>query len=325
MPKKLTQEEFKNQLLNEHPELELLSKYDGNKKFITVRCTKHDYTFKTKPNWLHRGCGCKKCYDERRGDSTRKTTEEFIKDARLVHGDKYDYSNVVYVNNHTPVKIICKNHGMFLQTPDKHVSSCHGCPMCAGRNKTTSSVINEFKKIHKDDYLYDKVNYVNNRTKVCIICQKHGEFWQTPDKHLQGQGCPLCNESKLEQIVRHFFTEGKFEFESQKHFAWLGKQSIDFYLPKYDVGIECQGEQHFSKSYGIFLEKSSLEKRICMDITKKTLCDENNIQMIYIMSQRCKKKAYESIFNGIYTENNIILDTELNRLTEKIEKIKGLL
>ena len=120
------------------------------------------------------------------------TTEEFIKKARAVHGDKYDYSRVEYVNNETDVVIICSEHGEFLQKPHYHLSG-NGCPECGGTKKSSTSVfVERAKSIHGDRYDYSKVNYVNNRTKVCIVCPKHDEFWQKPNSHLRGVGCPLC-------------------------------------------------------------------------------------------------------------------------------------
>ena len=124
-------------------------------------------------------------------------TENFINKAKQIHGDKYDYSKVEYVNNHTKVCIICPKHGEFWQEPRHHLSK-HGCPMCGKENsdRKQSLTLNEFieksKQIHNGKYIYDKVNYVNLKTKVCIICPKHGEFWQAPHSHLRGQGCPKC-------------------------------------------------------------------------------------------------------------------------------------
>ena len=124
-------------------------------------------------------------------------TENFINKAKQIHGDKYDYSKVEYVNNHTKVCIICPKHGEFWQEPRHHLSK-HGCPMCGKENsdRKQSLTLNEFieksNQIHNGKYIYDKVNYVNAETKVCIICPKHGEFWQAPHSHLRGQGCPKC-------------------------------------------------------------------------------------------------------------------------------------
>lgn len=126
--------------------------------------------------------------------SKRKTTDEFIAEARRVHGNKYDYSKAEYKNNREKVIIICPEHGEFLQSPEKHLSG-QGCPVCGGTKKnTTCSFIEKARKIHGDKYDYSKVEYVTNKDKVCIICPEHGEFWQDPHNHLKGKGCPLCGD-----------------------------------------------------------------------------------------------------------------------------------
>ena len=128
-------------------------------------------------------------------------TENFINKAKKIHGDKYDYSKVEYVNSKTKVCIICPKHGEFWQEPRHHLSK-HGCPMCGKENsdRKQSLTLNEFieksNQIHNGKYSYDKVNYVNAETKVCIICPKHGEFWQAPHSHLRGQGCPKCGRER---------------------------------------------------------------------------------------------------------------------------------
>lgn len=120
-------------------------------------------------------------------------TDEFIKRARIVHGDKYDYSKVKYANNKTKVCIVCPIHGEFWQMPYKHLIG-RGCPMCSKTfKKTNESFIEEVKAVHGDKYDTSKVEYVNNKTKVCLICHEHGEFWITPHNCLQGQGCPHCS------------------------------------------------------------------------------------------------------------------------------------
>ena len=128
-------------------------------------------------------------------------TENFINKAKKIHGDKYDYSKVNYVNSKTKVCIICPKHGEFWQEPRHHLSK-HGCPMCGKENsdRKQSLTLNEFieksNQIHNGKYSYDKVNYVNAETKVCIICPKHGEFWQAPHSHLRGQACPKCGRER---------------------------------------------------------------------------------------------------------------------------------
>ena len=125
--------------------------------------------------------------------------EEFIEKTKQVHGDKYDYSKVVYINNKTKVCIICKEHGEFWQTPTNHLHG-QGCPKC-GRKKANQSntlTLDEFiekaKLKHGDKYDYSLVNYINHKTPIQIKCNKcNNIFEQSPSNHLSGCGCSFCN------------------------------------------------------------------------------------------------------------------------------------
>ena len=145
--------------------------------------------------------------------SKRKTTNEFIRDARKVHGDRYDYSLVKYLNGRTKVKIICGEHGMFEQAPKDHLRG-KGCILCGyisttqKRSNTKEQFIERAIKIYGSRYNYDMVEYKNNRTKVCIICDIHGPFYKDPTSHLRGQGCPECGE--LEGARKRTFSTQKF-------------------------------------------------------------------------------------------------------------------
>lgn len=129
------------------------------------------------------------------------TTAEFVKKAIEVHGDKYDYSKVEYMGTHKNVCIICPMHGNFLQTPANHLNG-RGCPKCGGNGKLTASeFIKRAREVHSDKYNYSKVEYVNSKKEVCIICPKHGKFLQRPSDHLNGRGCPKCGvESKQKKV-----------------------------------------------------------------------------------------------------------------------------
>ena len=118
-------------------------------------------------------------------------TKEFIDRFKFIFGDKYDVSNVEYINSHSKVSIICPVHGEFWAEPHNLLKG-RGCPKCAGKYKTTDDIIREFKDIHGNKYNYSKVVYTKAKDKVCIICPIHGEFWQSPNHHLRGDGCPLC-------------------------------------------------------------------------------------------------------------------------------------
>jgi len=125
---------------------------------------------------------------------TSQKTEIFIKKSKSVHGDKYDYSLVEYLEQSKHVKIICSKHGIFTQTPKKHLHG-RGCRKCGhdSRKYTTEEFVSRAKNIHKDKYDYSKSEYKNARTKICIICPEHGVFWQRPAGHLSGKGCDGCN------------------------------------------------------------------------------------------------------------------------------------
>ena len=145
--------------------------------------------------------------------------------------------------------------------------------------------ITSARKVHGDKYDYSKVEYVNYDTKVCIICPEHGEFCQTPHKHLSGSGCPKCNLSHLERSVMNYLDENGITYDYQKRFKWLGRQSLDFYLPDYNVGIECQGEQHFFPvdfaGKGVEWACQQFDKLIKRDKRKKTLCEEHGVKLLY--------------------------------------------
>ena len=168
--------------------------YINCKTKVCIICPEHGEFWQTPEAHLSKN-GCPKCGFEAMKKSLTKTTEQFIKDARIAHGDKYDYSKVKYVDGHTKVCIICPEHGEFWQEPCKHTTGKKsGCPKCAidSFRDTTKSFIEKAIQIHGSKYDYSKVKYVDSTTKVCIICPEHGEFWQTPNKHLSGKGCKLC-------------------------------------------------------------------------------------------------------------------------------------
>ena len=136
------------------------------------------------------------------------TTEEFIQRARKVHGDKYDYSKVEYVDSKTNVCILCKEHGAFIQAPNSHLNS-RGCPECSRirvksqRMMTKEEFIAKANAKHGLIYDYSKVEYKGNKIPVCIICPIHGEFWQIPNVHLNGSKCPKCsNETKVTRVCK---------------------------------------------------------------------------------------------------------------------------
>lgn len=273
--------------------------YDTNKyDFSTIKnanleetvyatCKEHGIFHKR----LHRllsGSGCPIC-----SGKSRKTTEQFIIDAKKVHGGKYNYSKSVYKNAKTKLTITCPKHGDFEITPTNHTSGKIGCPKCSLEElskRFRSNTDNFVKKAivkHGNKYDYSSVNYVNNYTKIGVICHKHGIFYITPFNHLSGKGCPICKSSKIENEIRDLLQKENIDFEQQKTFDWLkdnGLMFLDFYLPQHNIAIECQGRQHFE---GVTFGSTKLTEEECLkdvanrDKLKFNLCKEHGIDILY--------------------------------------------
>lgn len=256
--------------------------YKGSHEKIIVTCKIHGDFLTTPANHTskHNQCKCPKC-------SNRFMNKEyFIEKAKEIHGNKYDYSKVEYINTSTKVCIICPIHGEFWQRPNDHLNG-RGCNKCGKESlreqfSNKKTFIEKAKKIHGNKYDYSKVNYINAKTKVCIICPEHGEFWQTPDSHLRGRGCQLCNSFKKSvDEISDFLQKNGIIFDREKNFEWLGKQRLDFYIPKYNIAIEYQGEQHF-KPIKYFGGEKRFKDRTERDERKLKKCIENGVKILYI-------------------------------------------
>ena len=267
--------------------------YINNSTKVCIICPEHG-EFWQRPNNHLNECGCPECGKNIIREKSRKNKEYFIKKAKQIHGDKYDYSKVEYHKAIERVCIICPEHGEFWQTPSNHLSG-HECPICAQekrlekRRDDKNAFIEKARKIHGDNYDYSKVNYINSETKVCIICPEHGEFWVRPGNHINSRiGCPVCSESHLEKEVRTMLKNAGIELEGQKTFEWLRYENplvLDFYLPEYNIAIECQGIQHYQPvGFGCKNEEKIQEMFELVrdrDKTKKILCEKHGIKILY--------------------------------------------
>lgn len=135
------------------------------------------------------------------------TTEEFINRCKLIHGNKYDYSQTKYYGSLKDVTIRCYKHGLFKCKATAHIHKTHptGCKKC-NRNKQTIGLkkfIKRANKIHNNKYDYSQTNYVNAREKVNIICPTHGLWQVSPHNHTQHKsGCPNCAIEKRKNKLR---------------------------------------------------------------------------------------------------------------------------
>lgn len=294
MRKTLTTEEFIQKVRLIHGNKYDYSKleYVNNRTKVIIICPKHGEFLQT-PNGHSKGSGCLKCRHEKVGILKRKTQEDFIKKAKQVHDDRYDYSKVNYFKNSTKVTIICPVHGEFQQTPANHLKGS-GCKKCSNLKFTLTKeqFIENAIKIHGNKYNYSKVEYILSNQKVIIICPEHGEFLQTPNSHSSQEcGCPVCNSSKGELKICEYLEKNKINFTIQEWFENSKTQCInpktgfsllfDFYLPDYNLAIEYDGEQHF-RSVNWFGGKEGLESQQYRDQIKNQYCKDNNIELLRI-------------------------------------------
>lgn len=214
---------------------------------ITTLGTIHGTFFQKSLNH-RRGKGCRRCTAARtvatRKPATRKIvngTEKFIEKAKLKHGDRYDYSQVNYINSVTEVIIICSIHGPFPQKPQVHLqrSNCPSCAKGVVRNRSdTRTFIKKAKRVHGDRYGYQNVRYVNATLPVIINCSEHGDFQQQPTCHLKGSGCQKCNPSYT-KLHSDFLRDAL-----KKHGEWYDYSKVKFEKMKDEIEIGCPNPDH---------------------------------------------------------------------------------
>ena len=215
--------------------------YTNTKTNITIICKVHG-EFEQLPGHHKRGSGCKKCAFEKNSLFLRSNTEEFISKAKLIHGDRYDYSKVDYTYAKTPVIIICKVHGEFEQGVGSHLAK-NGCSKCSGSYApTTSEWIEKAKLVHGERYDYSKVNYIKNSIKVIIICKEHGEFEQTPCNHLSGYNCKFCETRNYNYTTNEWVEKAKLV-----HGDMYDYSKVDYKTINTSVIIICKEHGEFNQ------------------------------------------------------------------------------
>lgn len=284
---------------------------------VIIKCKIHG-EFKIIPNnHTSKKGGCPKC-----NGGGKITQDEFIKKAKEIHGDRYNYERVNYKNNRSPIKIICSIHGEFYQAPYSHLSGA-GCRKCFNDSHRLNKdiIIKKASFIHNNKYSYDLSKYTNSRNKIKIICNEHGLFEQRLDVHLAGVGCPLChNPSRGENIIALFLKNNKIKFIRQKKLdgcTFIRKLKFDFYLPVLNVFIEYDGMQHF-KEIKYFGGKEKLEITKRRDNVKNSFCKKNKIKLLRIS---CTENIID-VLSKLLIENKIeprMTNSELIRLSRKIQ------
>lgn len=225
---------------------------------VKIKCPKHGYF--SQVAWTHIGrprSGCPKCGHLKGGQKRRsKNSETLVRNARKIHGKKYDYSKAVYEGWIKPICVICPLHGEFWPTPQNHIKLKSRCPKCA---KIASSLevikkhekgfVQKAKRIHGDKYDYVKTRYKGAYEPVIIICKKHGDFKQRAHVHLRGGGCVKCSKDELRGLFS--FSDKEFLGKAESKFRGRYKYLSSYHNYHTPIKIKCQ-------KHGVFIQKPIL-------------------------------------------------------------------
>jgi very-short-patch-repair endonuclease len=346
--KKKTTEEFVNEARTIHG-----NKYDYSKTVyvnqlteVCIICPIHGEFWQKPKNHL-KGNGCQKCKIDKShrkrehyilkfaGRRKIKDTKDFGEYYNKLYNRNYDFSNGIYVNKDSILNIICPLHGDFRMKASYLLYDGRYCPKCSMEHKkecfssTQKEFIDKAKNIHGNErYDYSLTEYINNKTKVKIIChekdingEEHGIFNQTPANHLKYRGCPKCKEDKLvyeNKLYVHLceiFDKGDIirQYRNKDSF---GNLSLDFYIPKYKIAIEHQGSQHFRPlNYFGGIEKFNITYK--NDREKEKICQNNGITLLYFTYEKYVVSDYYK--DKIYTDI-ILFKDKLREIKEQWEK-----
>lgn len=324
MPRKLTQEEVIVKFKEVHKNYYDYSKviYVGSANKVIVICPIHKEFEITPKNHLI-GQGCKSCGYIRNATDRSLGFDEFIIRSKKHHGDRYDYSTVVYTSSGEYITIICPIHGEFQQITAHHMNG-HGCRKCHFDNHpilqkmTTSEFITKAKNIHGDKWGYSKTIYVGNDKQVVIRCRTHGEFSQRANDHLSKKaGCPECAGVKkltIEGFIKRatLLHDGRYEYHNTKYSGTDTKVSITC---KVHGNFQQTPHDHLSKKAGcpkcvgaiskVEIELFSYIKDICPDTRNNDRDIIRPLELDIVIPS--KRTAFE--FNGLYFHSSAFKDS----------------
>ena len=320
---------------NIHGEIYDYSKveYKGLHKKVKIICKIHG-DFEQLVNNHRKGSKCPRCVG-----GGKLNNETIIQDFRKIHGDRYDYTLVDYRKASSKVKIICKEHGEFLQTPSSHKSGTN-CPKCTGRIINVENTIEKCKILHQDKYDYSLVKYKNSNTKVKILCGVHGVFEQLLSSHLNGAGCPKCagnvKLSRDEYLSRFKKIHGNKYDYSPSNFT-NSKNNIEIICPIH--GSFFQSPEKHASGQGCMVCNKGWERQNIInfinDIKNQDVLTMDPVELNMLIAQGTLPKEFEELVftlegtgeNSLkslkeklgiedYAENN---EEELQRINKELE------
>lgn len=290
-------------------------KYKGRDIPVLIICPTHGEFYQRPSVHLRKdGHGCPMCAIDSSSIVRSKTTEQFVREARGVHGDFYDYSNINYVNTLAHITIICPIHGAFTQTPSSHLSG-RGCPKCANNKRSENNrgskedFIKKAVKTHGDKYDYSLVEYVNNHTPVKIYCKFHKEyFYQLPYHHIEGCGCPMCSSIGVSSAEKEIYCLLKTLYSGEilrnTKRILSNKIEIDLFVQELNLAFEFNGYYWHSTEF-----KAENQYK---HINKTKLCEEKGIKLFHVWESDWleRREWVEEKIRRIFDTKNLKIPTE---------------
>jgi very-short-patch-repair endonuclease len=320
--KKLTEKDYIERFNKKHDNFYKYNSFPekyNQKSNIEIICPKHGKFLQKIINHSN-GMGCPQCGIEKRSKTKKeKTAKKYKKILNEKYKNQFDFSDADFSNGvDSKIKVKCLNcNKYFYPTIMDMKHDKHHCPYCREKNmkngyyKNLSKVyeekfITKSIEIFGEKYDYSKVNYINNYTSVEIICPEHGSFYKRPGDHIYEpklQGCPYCtaelNKSSHEEHVYNMLLNNNIEFLFNYYELsdeYLKNKPFDFYISKYNLLIEVDGDQHRKPSWGQTNEE--FQNRLNIDIQKR-------------------KRAEELGYNVLVLETNKMYLSELEKYLEK--------
>lgn len=275
--------------------------YKNRSSTIKIKCLKHGWFYQKAANHLAGGW-CTACGYESVSDKNSLSHREFVEKAELVHGkDKYLYIGA-YRSTGEKVAILCRNHGVFYQTPNRHLSGC-GCHECAAdryknaQRHTIEDFLLRARSAHGDTYDYSKVEYYNSATKIEIVCRTHGSFFQAPRDHGKGIGCQKCGFEQSKGIYTLDSIDKEQENIPCKLYLVMFTRENDIF---YKVGVTVQSVERrfkYAKKEGFNLDVLHVIESTLLECLTK----ENEI-LEKLEHKRYKVHALKNTSIGGWTE-----------------------
>ena len=297
--KKITQEDFLNAVKEKHGDKWDVSnvQYVSKNQILGLSCPDCKDNFKTTTEKLMKGLGCPRC------EGRIKDLRYFVEEAKKVHGDEYDYSECYLSHSKSGAIVLnnirCKHHGLYSTRADVHIKLKCKCPKChvppdrLTKEQRRDAYISRAIKIHGEGrFDYSQVDYHTKREKVKIRCVLHNYwFYQSLEEHAKKRsrgGCPLCSETTGEREVRLHLQKKHIDFTAQVEIENIRPKElsrqyliVDFYVSKYRLFIEYNGEQHY-RDCTWFKERGGFEMQQLRDEVLREYCQKYNFNLLEI-------------------------------------------